>query len=464
MLNDDVLLGIFDCYRLDEKNGWNERHGWCKLSHVCRRWRHLIYERAFHLGMRIKCTNGSPIVDILDHFPPLPLSVDYRHTRGRVTSTLTEQAWEQDELGICHALRLHDRVCHIGLFLPPSILHKVVMLMDERFPILEHLSLLFSGTSEDSLPLTLPEAFLAPNLRHLALPGINPPRRLRVLTSTVSLVTLELSNIQTSSYFHPRLLAARLRPLSQLKELSVVFSTPIPRPSTEMELLRVQRVPVTLPSLKILQFKGVGTYLESLVAHIRVPLLERLLVTLFNQIAFALPHLFHLINTTEGFKLPRATVGLDRTEVFVTADHASLTQSKKYFRLRVIYMPLDWQIDSAAQICHALIPAVSDVEQFRLICYYSMIPTEWQNGEIDGTAWHELLRSFIGVKDLYIDYRFVEELSCALQLDEVGSDPEFLPNLRSISAARNLFTSFIDTRQVVGRPVQFEEYNPGFDL
>jgi hypothetical protein len=50
---------------------------------------------------------------------------------------------EQDELGIYHALRLHDRVRHIHLHLPPSILHKVLVLMDEHFPILEHLSLSF---------------------------------------------------------------------------------------------------------------------------------------------------------------------------------------------------------------------------------------------------------------------------------------------------------------------------------
>ena len=51
-----------------------------------------------------------------------------------------------------------------------------------------------------------------------------------------------------------------------------------------------------------------------------------------------------------------------------------------------------------------------------------------------------------------------EELSCALQVDEVGSDPSFLPKLQSIHASHNLFTSFIDTRQVVGRPVQFKRY------
>ena len=62
---------------------------------------------------------------------------------------------------------------------------------------------------------------------------------------------------------------------------------------------------------------------------------------------------------------------------------------------------------------------------------------------------------------LNITATFSEELSRALQMDEVGSDPGFLPNLRSIRVPsiherRNLFTSFIDTRQAVGRPVQFE--------
>jgi hypothetical protein len=31
------------------------------------------YTSAFHLGMHILCTNGTPIVDTLDHLPPLPL-------------------------------------------------------------------------------------------------------------------------------------------------------------------------------------------------------------------------------------------------------------------------------------------------------------------------------------------------------------------------------------------------------
>ena len=125
--------------------------------------------------MRIKCTNGTPLVDMLDRLPPLPLSVNYGHTRpGFPTRMLTEK----DELGIYHALRLHDRVYHIDLELRPSILYKVILLrLDRQFPKLEHLSLTFSASSricKNNLPLTLPKAFLAPNLRHLFFFFLNP--------------------------------------------------------------------------------------------------------------------------------------------------------------------------------------------------------------------------------------------------------------------------------------------------
>jgi hypothetical protein len=394
--------------------------------------------------MHIECRNGNPIVDKLDHLPPLPLFVNYDADEGMT---------ELDELGMYHALQLHERVRHIGLDLPPSILLKVLMLMDEQFPILEHLSL--SLADKNDIPLTLPKAFLAPNLRHLALPSISPPRRLRVLTCTVSLVRLELGNIQASGYFRPSLFVARLSSLPQLEDLSIGFSIPIPRPSTERELLGEQGTPVTLTSLRSIRFKGASAYLETLVAQIRTPVLEELYVTLFNQIAFALPHLSRLINATEVFKLTTAMVYFDHYEVSVTTTHTLRRSDRGPFFLRVMCKPLDWQIDCAAQICNGLIPALSDLERCMLDCKYMQIPTELQNGAIDGTTWHELLRPFIAVEELYIIYELLEELSRALQVDGVGSDPGFLPNLQSINATHDLFTSFIDSRRVVGRPVKF---------
>ena len=173
------------------------------------------------------------MMNMLNHFPPLPLGVYYHTTNKYLDPTLLT---EQDESGLYHALRLHDRVRQIDLDLPPSVTNKVVALLDKHFPILEHLSLAHTALFpiEDSVPVTLPKAFLAPNLRHLTLPGISPLRRLRLLTSTALLVTLDLSNIQTTGYFHPRLLAARLRslssPISRNCPLLFPFQYPTPAP------------------------------------------------------------------------------------------------------------------------------------------------------------------------------------------------------------------------------------------
>ena len=399
--------------------------------------------------MHIHCTNGTPIVDTLDHIPPLPLLVDYRYT-SRWTG--------QDALGICHALWSHDRVRYLYLQLQPSILHKCLVLMVEHFPILEDLTLL---SPVDSSPaLTLSKAFMAPNLRHLVLSGVRLSKRLRLLTSTTFLVTLTLWDIQASSYFRPRLIVARLSSLPQLEELHIGFSIPIPRPSTERELLGEQGTPVTLPNLNTLEFQGVSVYLESFIAQIRAPVLKQLNITLLNQIAFTLQHLSHFINITEGLKIPVVRVTFWNDEICVTTSISGASDGPLFIQVKC--WPWDWQIDCAAQICTALAPAllVSDVEKFILEVYNNRTPAEWLDYDIDDATWHELLRSFIGMKELHIQIGLLENLAPALQMDELGSDPGFLPDLQEIVAERNLFTSFIDTRQVVGRPVRFSPLYP----
>jgi hypothetical protein len=233
--------------------------------------------------------------------------------------------------------------------------------MDGRFPTLEDLSL-WSVVDRITI-VTLPKASLAPNLRRLALSGISFPNRLRFLTSTISLVTLKLWDIQASSYFRPKLIVARLRSLPQLEELLISFSVPIPRPSTERELLGEQGTPVTLPNLKILGFQGVSVYLESFIAQIRAPVLKQLKITLFNQIAFTLQHLCHFINITEGLKIPVVKVYFCHNgTICVTTFNSSEFIDAWFngsFSIQVKCKPLDWQIDCAAQICTACPRATS---------------------------------------------------------------------------------------------------------
>jgi hypothetical protein len=399
--------------------------------------------------MRIQCINGTPIVDTLDHLPPLPLLVHY-----------TDTLMGKDELGICHALRLHHRVRHLNLYLQPSIFHKCLLLMAEHFPILEDLTLSRLPTVDPFAPLTLPKAFLAPNLRRLSVSGIGLPKRLRLLASTISLVTLTLWDIQASSYFRPRLIVARLRSLPQLEELYIGFSVPIPRPSTERELLGEQGTPVILPNLKILRFQGVSIYLEFFIAQIRAPVLKGLKITLFNQIAFTLQHLTHFIRI-KGLKIPVLRILFWRNGIDVTTSSGFGFDDGPLF-IQVNCKPLDWQIDCATQICTAIAPTllVSDVGQFMLDTSNYITPEILLDYEIDDAAWHELLRSFFGMKVLRIETGLLEVLARVLEMDEVGSDLGFLPDLQEIVAERNLFTSFIDARHVVGRSVRFSQLPP----
>jgi len=411
------------------------------------------YESAFHLDMHILCTNGTPVLETLAHLPPLPLVVDYQDATATIRA--------KDELGMSHALQLRDRVRRVVLSILPASLHKLLVLMDDSYPILEHLCL--SSTAKEDAGLILPKTFMAPNLCHLNLLGISLSTKLPLLSSTVALVTLTLANIQSSGYFLPKHIVARLRLLPQLEELSICFSIPIPRPSAESELLGALETPVTLPVLKRLTFRGVSAYLESLVAQIRAPLLEHLGITIFNQVAFALPHLSHFTNTTEGLKLPIASVIFEYDSVSVVADQRGREQradGPPSFSFRVMCRQFDWQVDCAVQICNALMSALSGVEELTLDFDGQRIPTEWQDGAVNGATWRELLRPFVGARELRICHALSWELSFALQSDEAGLDPLLLPYLQELSPqleeehANNAFSWFVEARQIAGRPVR----------
>ncbi len=218
---------------------------------------------------------------------------------------------------------------------------------------------------------------------------------------------------------------------------------------------------MTLPKLKRFTFSGVSAYLESLVAQISAPLLEQLNVTLFNQTAFALPHLSHFTNTTEGLDIHTAKIIFDRDAVAVVTDHRRLQLGNRpsSFSLHVMCKVFDRQIDCAAQICSALRPVLSGVEQLTLIDGVWM-PADWQGSDIDSAMWRKLLRPFVGAKRLHICRVLLWEIALALDLRDAGLDPGLLPSLQELAPdiserdTDNSFSSFINARQVAGRPVR----------
>ena len=150
-----------------------------------------------------------------------------------------------------------------------------------------------------------------------------------------------------------------------------------------------------LPTLKCPTFQGISAYLESLVAQLTTPHLEQLSITLFNQVAFTLPHLSNFTNTIE--RLPDAKVTFDHNMVSMVKNLLQLQLDSRTpsFSLHVLCKQLDWQIDTIMQILSALMPALSIVKQLTLDFNKHRTPTKWQDGAVDGMMWHELLRPFV---------------------------------------------------------------------
>ena len=446
MLDDDSLLQIFGHYQLAEHQNWNLRHTWRNLAQVCRRWRFLVFDSWLHLDMCLLLTINSPSMDTVNHLPPLPLVIDYSEQSRTITP--------KDERNIHLALKQHDRVHRVTLQAPSSRMRVLLEPMDILFPRLEDLSLV--STTIQDMNLMLPETLQAPYLRHLALRRIGLPKGLPLLSSTIALSSLSVTHIGASCYFPPGHLITHLPCLPHLEELTIGFAIPIPIPSSEQELLPPPIPPVTLPALRWLTFRGVDVYLDNLVAQINTPLLERLNVTLEFDLAYTLVNLAGFIRRTEGFECRFAKIDF-RMKGGASMDTGHYRQHDPgKLILHVNCKPLDWQIDSAGQVCSALGTVVSIVEELTLGTDTFQLSSDWESRR-DNTLWHELLLPFIGLKKLHVDSSLTLELGLALETAAGGS---VLPELQEINASlttdreNEAFSVFVKTRESVGRPVQ----------
>ena len=444
MLDDDSLLQIFSCYRLEDEDNWNLRLMWRMLAHVCRRWRRLISNSWSHLDMCLRLTNGSPSFNTLSHLPPLPLVI-YYSVRTRIIT-------RKDENNIRFGLQQRGRVHRVTLQAPSSSLRMWIKPLSNLFPRLEDLYLT-SATTEATSPV-LPDTLRAPDLRRLSLHGIGLPKESPILFSMIALSILSLTHIGISCYFPPGHLVAQLQGLPHLEELSIGFAVPIPLPSREEELLPTPIPPVTLPSLRRLTFRGVGVYLDNFVAQINTLLLEQLNLTLFFELAFSLENLAEFIHRTEGFGCLVARIIFNKDGACIDTEQRVLEK----FILRINCEPFDWQIDSAAQVCSALWKVLPSVEELTVDLDVDGMPSDWKN-TLDDTLWHDLLLPFTGVKKLRIGSSLTFELSQALDSVAGGLVLELLPELQALEIelemdqAKTAFSVFIETRESVGRPI-----------
>jgi hypothetical protein len=465
VLDDDSLLNVFYLYRPfllgeDEDDNarlfggtgaWVRGRWWYRLAHVCQRWRNLIFGSASYLGLSLVCTNGTPIADMLAHSPLLPLVIDY----GDITAA-------EDEEGAILALRQRGRLRCIRVDMPASNLQKLIVAIDDEYPILEYL-IIASPIEDHIMTLMIPETFQAPHLRHLTLIGFALPIGSRLLTTAVGLVTLCLRMDHPSTYFHPNTLLQWLSFMPQLETLVIYFRSPVSSHDLERQLTHTPiTTPVTLSNLHYVRFRGVNTYLEAIVRRITTPRLEKLRIDFFSQLTFSLPRLLQFMtrfmNTTENLRFESAKFGFFKGRVYVEVrPHGEAENLELALSINVCVQHLDWQVSSVARIFRSLSQIFSAVEHLTLEHEEHSLSSEEHN-DVDRTEWRKLLGAFRNVKTLRIDDGLVEQLSRCLQLDDGERPLELLPELRELTYSgsgntSDAFSSFIDARQNAGRPV-----------
>jgi hypothetical protein len=401
---------------------------------------------ASYLRLSLVCTIGTPVEDMLANSPPLPLTVDYGSEDDGITA--------EDEEGILLALEQRHRVRHLRLFFPVRDMRRLVMAIDEEFPILEHL--IMHSTLRDNIALMLPETLQTPNIRHLMLGGFACPIRPRLHPTAANLVALFLLINHQSAYFQPNVLLQWISFIPQLDRLEIAFSFPVPNRDVERQLTHTPiTTHVTLPNLRFFGFRGVRAYLEAVLCRITTPRLERLHIRLFKQLTFSIPHLSQFMNTTEGLRFENAGIMFKDKEIYVGM--SSREAGVNHFFVRVDCCHLDWQLSSVAQISKALSQAFSAVEYLSLEHDVHSQSSEEHN-EVDRIQWRNVLRSFSNVKTLRVEDGLVEELSHCLQLEDGELPLELLPELQELTYfgsrdTGDAFTSFINARRNAGRPL-----------
>ncbi|KAF8484019.1 hypothetical protein DFH94DRAFT_334845 [Russula ochroleuca] len=448
---DEVLLEIFDSYRqaIDSyDHQWRKRHMWISLTHVCRKWRAVVFASASRLDLGITVGPEKPdhIKTILSG--PLPISIDYRHMYKNITDSAL---WR-----IHAALRHHDRVREISFEGTGANFDKFIKATNCPFPSLESLVLHFRYCYESKLP----DTFLrGPNLsdlhlRRLGLKHVSLTSISGFLLSATALADLSLV-IDTA--FNPSSetsLLACLQGMPSLCHLNLTISSESPsQPSIPKDI-------VLLSKLIRFRYGGHSVFLDTLMAGLSAPSLNYVGIRLSDEIwppSVHLPrfinemkeryHAVHVYFKNRGFRL----LLLTRSECI--NQHMPGVKLGPFLRR---------SSDSTIRMSCALSMKFTTVEELRLA--FDNTDDDLSENFI---AWRTFLQQFPSLKTIETDD--ADNYSIARILDQDHGNPHelsFLPVLEEIDLGQQpfhesqrgpelaAFESFVSARQQAGRPVK----------
>jgi len=454
-LPNEVLLYVFSFHRL--LSGTNNRPPgvawrWHTLTHVCQRWRDLIFGSLRHLGAYLVIPRNSPKTP-LDSWPALPLSIWYDSGTGRIS--------EEQKADTVAAFKHPDRIREIHLPTTMAFFFRT-LICNKSFPELEHLTLPgFPGC-----PFTLPVEFLGGStpsprrLRSIHLSYYHLPALPQLLSSSQDLVSLHLGyyTLTRKGFISPEVLATALSATTQLEYLHIdclrvsVASHPGLRSADSSSFI--------LPALTYFYFGGFIEYLENFVCRFQAPHLVKLSVH-SDQRVLDVPQLSQFISRTERLSsLPfRTSISLNMG-TFSIEHHFKFLPSPQeashvYFRC---VDAGDWQVSQVEHICTQLSPLASSVKQLKISAFH--LPPNLQR-KTDPAPWLQLLMPYNGVEEIEFCGKGAPCTGIAWALKQsIGETAqELLPALRILRIrgfhtwSICLTTSYVAARKRTGRPV-----------
>jgi hypothetical protein len=436
-LSDDVLLNIFQHFLHASPQLW---HG---LTHVCQKWRQIIFESPLGLRLRLHCTYGTPVLKALGYWPPFPLVVSY--------GEIHRPPALEDEDNIMAALEHTDRVRSISFTVSSSLLKKLSTI-SKPFLELEDLVLL----SKDNSQLTLLSAFWwGHRLRTLHSTRVAFPSLPQLLLPSQNLVEIKLDEIPSAGYFSPEAFANALCGMSQLQTLALHFLS-YPQCRNYLSLPPSPGDRVVLPVLTHFKYRGVSKYLDRLVARIDAPLLWNIDITFFSQPTLEASQLDLFINRIESRRPPsRADIVPSLGAISITFAHDAYL-----LRLEVSCEQFDWQISSISQICDQFSSFLFGVEKLGIVTVGRLKAPD----DVDDVQWLRLICAFSSAKYLCVTNDLAADILRVLRL-AYEADKIMLPTLRNLLVQQqwpvspiepfwDSVESFITQRQLIDLAVQ----------
>ena len=481
VLNDDSLLNIFALCRPHQSNEdetidrnthtlpgeeWSHHERWWYiLTHICQRWRRLIFASAFHLGICLVCTYDTPVADMLAHFPAFPLVVDYADEARGLTGKGGGGLW----CALLPGPERRDRVRRIRLLIhQPYQWSFVAMLFDGTFPRLEYLFVKLREKSNASTSLMLPDTFQAPRLRHLVLTHFGFPLASPILVISVHLVMLSLNMVV---YCLPNDLLERLSFVPRLETLHIASTFSIPEGSSSVPWGQAppRQTPlnthVILANLHSFVFEGNSAYLKALLPGMTTPLLGGFQAVFFNQKIPPVSCLLSYKTTADDPDFSFGSAWFRFHHMGVSVCVCPCDGDRKYvFSLQAFCQGLNTQLSFVSQLFDGPSPLPASVASLSLdYCRPIVLSEPHDDSEGRPIHWCNLLRSFRNVEILRVHGELSRDISRSLLLGSEGEPLSrvLLPQLKELQCtemddsadAGNAFSAFIDARGAAGHPV-----------